>query len=1363
MAENGDFTDAKAIDEAKLKPDALFDSFIAASNFLETLDVFSKLCASVNIETNDYQNVFGLLKERLTSWKCQSLWNKLDKRAELLTYKTRDKKKPCAKNNVLIIGCGPCGLRFAIEAALLGAKVVVLEKRNSFSRNNVLHLWPFLIVDLKNLGAKKFFGKFCAGTLDHISIRRLQLILLKVSLILGVQVYAECLFVKLREPSEDRGWTAEVKPENHVVSKFQFDVIIGTDGRRHTLKGFKRKEFRGKLAIAITMNFINRNTKADARVEEISGVAYIFNQGFFQDLKEATGIDLENIVYYKDETHYFVMTAKKKSLLLKGVLKKDLSDPRDLLAQQNVNRDNLLNYAREAADFCTSKQLPHLDFAVNPQNNEDIAMFDFTSMYAAENAAMIFEMKGHRLLTCLAGDSLMEPFWPTGSGCARGFLSVFDAAWMMRGWGLGQRPIDLIMEREGVYKLLAQTTSDNVSKNYDGYTIDPKSRYPPASVRKALKDAVKHLYKVVQNSLEESLVEEIQPDNMETQQPVNLKNKVSPDLLLSWCQKHTKGYKNVNIRDMSASWKNGLGFCALIHKFRPDLVDFERLNEDDVEQNNELAFSVAENELGIPPQISAVEMANNQRTDMLTIVTYLAQYYDAFKDEKPATPRHSVSSDEVTSPDNKHRSPLSKLSVISRISMRTKKEKRKHKEETPADKSSKKYKVSEENKAKQSGSGVSLTSYRKGSNTGAPGSKIQISDKVEDKPSSRISALAQQVFGVQPDQNQQAKSTAGTPIRHTRGSLGDSEHCHFCNERIFVFERLSAEGFFFHRKCFKCEHCELTLRLGNYGYVPPEDGQPGRFYCKAHYRKVFYETPGKSPRDKERKDDTLPSVYQARRSHSIGNIDMSMQQQIEKPIDFETTEVQSPPRKVLKVPKNLREEINARSPPRTSTLSSEHNVSVSPFEIISLSEISGEEKSEEVEKGSEKAGKQRVSPMTRGSANRKAVNHKYSKLEARPVRRSSISAARKSDKGTRRLFLHKRKPDEKKEAKKGTGAEIVSPPEPPPKPPRAHEVADNVPAVEESGKGKRRRNSKRAMYPESMAFSDSFLITKAVDISLDDNVSPAGDHGNVTNDLRACLGEATPKRVGRQSSSAGKRRDADPKKHWSEYYRAAMTTDDSVDEDTRPTSQPEPLGPIEVPPEPSPQELQVPLPTLHEDREMSPTSPKKHRWPNIFGGHHKKDKKGKDEKKRLKEEHKKEKKEKRRRKKGKKGQEGDQKDVDSPDAVLSETDEPLSPEQSDVGSPDSYYDSSEEEDLPEAIRLARAREKRFQLAEKERDAMRQKKNQEYYIKLEMRERQRKRLRIAQSIQRELGECEVRQMELEKLGIIVEKKMAQVGS
>jgi len=69
----------------------------------------------------------------------------------------------------LVLGAGPCGLRTAIELALLGAQVVVLEKRESFSRNNVLHLWPYTISDLRGLGAKKFYGKFCTGSLDHIS------------------------------------------------------------------------------------------------------------------------------------------------------------------------------------------------------------------------------------------------------------------------------------------------------------------------------------------------------------------------------------------------------------------------------------------------------------------------------------------------------------------------------------------------------------------------------------------------------------------------------------------------------------------------------------------------------------------------------------------------------------------------------------------------------------------------------------------------------------------------------------------------------------------------------------------------------------------------------------------------------------------------------------------------------------------------------------------------------------------------------------------------------------------------------------------------------------------------------------------
>ena len=70
---------------------------------------------------------------------------------------------------VLVVGAGPGGLRTAIEAALLGASVVVVEKRLEFTRSNVLHMWPFAIDDLRRLGARKLTGALCVGEVEHIS------------------------------------------------------------------------------------------------------------------------------------------------------------------------------------------------------------------------------------------------------------------------------------------------------------------------------------------------------------------------------------------------------------------------------------------------------------------------------------------------------------------------------------------------------------------------------------------------------------------------------------------------------------------------------------------------------------------------------------------------------------------------------------------------------------------------------------------------------------------------------------------------------------------------------------------------------------------------------------------------------------------------------------------------------------------------------------------------------------------------------------------------------------------------------------------------------------------------------------------
>ncbi|XP_014030783.2 F-actin-monooxygenase MICAL2 isoform X9 [Salmo salar] len=619
-------------EEEKDQAGKLFENFIQASTCKGTLQSFNLLCRLLDLDPQDHETFYCSLKTRLTSWRAKALWTKLDKRTCHKEYK---KGQACVGTKCLIIGGGPCGLRTAIELALLGAKVVVIEKRDTFSRNNVLHLWPYTIHDLKGLGAKKFYGKFCAGAIDHISIRQLQLMLLKIALLVAVEFHVNVEFVKLLEPPENQendgpGWRAEIRPADHPVASIDFDVVVGADGRRNTLEGFKRKEFRGKLAIAITANFVNRNTTAEAKVEEISGVAFIFNQKFFLDLKEETGIDLENIVYYKDNTHYFVMTAKKQSLLDKGVIIHDYIDTEMLLSSENVNQEALLGYAREAADFGTNYQLPTLDFAINACGQPDVAMFDFTSMYASENAALVRERFGHQLLVALVGDSLLEPFWPMGTGCARGFLAAFDSAWMVKRWAEGRTPLEVLAERESLYRILPQTTTENIGKNFEQYTIDPGTRYPNLISTCVRQNQVRHLYINGELPVKSCSLER----NATIRRPVNLarrESEIRPGRLLTWCQKQTEGYRNVSVTDLTTSWQSGLALCALIHRFRSHLIEFDSLNEEDSANNLQLACDLAEREFGIRPFTTGEEMAAGQEPDKTRMVTYLSKFYELFR------------------------------------------------------------------------------------------------------------------------------------------------------------------------------------------------------------------------------------------------------------------------------------------------------------------------------------------------------------------------------------------------------------------------------------------------------------------------------------------------------------------------------------------------------------------------------------------------------------------------------------------------------------------------------------------------------------------------------------------------------------
>lgn len=148
-------------------PEEIWNLFTEAENCCDIIDYFNALVKGLNINPNTHGlEFYEILKSKLTSWKCQSLWDLLNVRLKHPEYQHGNaaKDKSC-----LVIGAGPIGLRTAIEALLLGCNTVIVEKREEFSRNNVLHLWPFLMTDFRNLGAKKFYGKFGAGCIEHIS------------------------------------------------------------------------------------------------------------------------------------------------------------------------------------------------------------------------------------------------------------------------------------------------------------------------------------------------------------------------------------------------------------------------------------------------------------------------------------------------------------------------------------------------------------------------------------------------------------------------------------------------------------------------------------------------------------------------------------------------------------------------------------------------------------------------------------------------------------------------------------------------------------------------------------------------------------------------------------------------------------------------------------------------------------------------------------------------------------------------------------------------------------------------------------------------------------------------------------------
>ena len=408
--------------DIEIKP--AWASFLAASEVDATVSAYADLRRACGVHPAAFGRVAFDAVHQATQvsaapHKTKSLTVLLEKNFKL-------RSEDHGTTRVVISGAGPVGLRAAVECGLQGMQVHVLERRAEFSRVNILMLWPCTADDLVACGARTFYSTFSQhNEILHLGTREIQLVFLKNALLLGVQFSYGTDLVAVQAPGPERAcWSAWARAagttDTHQTSKgvldfkprkegeytqrvgqgrcnmalqseldpsfalesgverpegvaaVPFDALILAEGEAsQTCKrlGVCKSVDKFAQAIGLIINMKNDPDDPVTRPYRSFTVTPFKPQG--RALKQA-GVDFEFAEYLKGETHYVVVTIKKRSLLAHGALRHDL--PGDaVLRRANLDEEALLALGRTVA---TALGLPaHTEWC----EHHPCKLFDFST------------------------------------------------------------------------------------------------------------------------------------------------------------------------------------------------------------------------------------------------------------------------------------------------------------------------------------------------------------------------------------------------------------------------------------------------------------------------------------------------------------------------------------------------------------------------------------------------------------------------------------------------------------------------------------------------------------------------------------------------------------------------------------------------------------------------------------------------------------------------------------------------------------------------------------------------------------------------------------------------------------------------